>query len=148
MKHAEIDKSTVRSCVWDTKDLDGDSLPSKHDILFGEFQVADISLSQGDVGVERVSRPTESIIDFIYGSNTGQFAGVHRFGISRTPDKPNAARVSLESVMCNPSRDVSFGSTWMHKFHEVYAAMLFREAAGEVQRRIRLEEGPAKTKGL
>lgn len=79
--------------------------------------------------------PTESTVDFIYGSNTSIFSGVHRFSVSRSPDRPGAVRISLQSAVCNPSGGQALWS-WLFGFHSLYSAMLFRESAGEVQRRL------------
>lgn len=135
----EIDESSIPSHIWDTPPLNSENLPSKHAVLFGVFQVGDISLRQVDKAAAREPGSSESTIDVIYGSNRSRFAGVHRFSVSRFADRPGTIRVSFQSAICNPLVDQDLQNGLLFAFHTVYAAMLFRESIGEVQRRINME---------
>lgn len=135
----EIEEAPVPLRIWDTKTLDAEELPPKHAVLFGVFQVGDISLRQDDDAAAREPGSSESTIDMVYGSNRSRFAGVHRFSVSRFADRPGTIRISFQSAICNPLVDQDLQNGLLFAFHTPYAAMLFRESVGEVQRRIEME---------
>lgn len=74
-----------------------------------------------------------STIDFVYGSNRGEFAGCHRFTVRKEADEyGERVFVSMECITCNPKVDKPISGKIMFGFHRVYAMLLFRDAVGDV----------------
>ncbi|CAM1509759.1 Fc.00g000940.m01.CDS01 [Cosmosporella sp. VM-42] len=123
--------------VWSTSELSQETLPSLHAVLFGVFQVSDVQLASQKALVPPVDG-TESHIDFCFGSDRAQFAGVHRFSIVRThedsDDGEMKVQVHCQSMSCNPTGTKRIGPAWMFTFHKMYAQLLFREGVSEIKR--------------
>jgi hypothetical protein len=105
--------------------------------LFGTFQVGGIRI-EPPIGTQAQPRETESesSIDFVYGSDASQFAGVHRFGIRRLADEGGSSnskiRVSLACLTCNPTQNKPLAPEILFTFHQIYAMLLFRESVAEL----------------
>jgi hypothetical protein len=97
------------------------SLPQLHSIFWGAFQVTDLHVGEDGTG---------SWIDFVYGSNRGEFAGCHRFTIRKGEGE---VFVSMECITRSPKVDKPISGRLLSGFHKIYAMMLFRDAVGEVQ---------------
>lgn len=114
------------------EDLSETQLPALNTVLFGSFQVLDVQLSGAD---DRGVDAPQSYIDFGSGNPAGGFAGVHRFVITRTKNTSEAARVEIhfESMACNPTVDKPFAPLFVHRLHNLYADLLFRDAIFHVE---------------
>ncbi|KJK74753.1 hypothetical protein H634G_10065 [Metarhizium anisopliae BRIP 53293] len=100
------------------------SLPSLHSIFWGVFQVTDLRVGEDGEG---------SSIDFVYGSDRGEFAGCHRFTVRKeTGAQRERVFVSMECVTCNPKVDKPVSGRLLSGFHHLYAMMLFRDGVAEV----------------
>lgn len=124
--------------VWDTKLLEEDALPALHTRLFGAFQVARIDLSALQSPDSKQTESTSSV-DVVFGSDTHQFSGVHRFSIIRDQERPDRARIDCAHVTCNPSVNKPLSPEFLFAFHKMYSMLLFRESVAEVVRRIEAE---------
>ncbi|KID83200.1 hypothetical protein MGU_09481 [Metarhizium guizhouense ARSEF 977] len=101
------------------------SLPSLHSVFWGTFQVTDLRVGEDGEG---------SSIDFVYGSNRGEFAGCHRFTVRKeTGGQGERVFVSMECMTCNPRVDKPVSGQFLFGLHKVYAMMLFRDAVAEVK---------------
>ncbi|CAH0027462.1 unnamed protein product [Clonostachys rhizophaga] len=120
--------------LWSTKDLQDNKLPPLHSVLFGVFQVTDKNLAE-----RSGSEPSESYVDFAFGSDETVFAGAHRFAVVRYPrssqqpaDEPTTVQIHSQSIVCNPLYDRPLRPQFMFTFHLAYADLLFRDAIAEV----------------
>lgn len=116
-------------------DLDGDTLPALHTLLFGGFLVAHVELETHSLG------QSFSTVDVVFGSDQRQFAGVHRFALVRDDKKPGVVRISLEHTSCNPTVNKALKPDFMIPVHNFYAQWLFRESVAQVLLRIENEAG-------
>lgn len=130
---AALEKSSLPPTLWDPKRLDGDTLPPLNTLLFGVFQVIHIELGTSS------PQHSSSTLDLAFGSNKGEFAGVHRFAILRDGEKPGVIRVALEHTSCNPTVNKPLKPDFMIPLHNFYAMWLFRESVTELIRRIEAE---------
>lgn len=123
--------------MWSKLELSNTSLPSLNTVLYGVFQVSDVQLTPQNNGGS-LKEPTESHIDFCFGSDEFRFAGVHRFRITRTPTgvagDPVKVQVHSQSTSCNPIKESPVGPSFMYSFHKVYALLLFSEGVAEIKR--------------
>lgn len=126
--------SSPPPAIWDSKRLDGDTLPALHTILFGAFKVIHVELGTSS------PQHSSSTIDLAFGSSKGQFGGVHRFTILRDGEKPGVIRVALEHTSCNPTVNKPLKPDIMIPFHNFYAMWLFRESVAELVQRFAVEK--------
>lgn len=129
-------KNAAPPMVWETKRLQGDDLPALETHLFGAFKVAHLDLHAPQPGALQT---TTSTVDFVFGSDTRGFSGVHRFSVIRDAATPHTARIECAHVTCNPLVNRSLGPDFLFAFHKFYSMLLFRESIGEVMRRIHAE---------
>ncbi|KAI2615294.1 hypothetical protein GGR54DRAFT_306737 [Hypoxylon sp. NC1633] len=132
-----IDYNAVPQPIWYVSQLSRSELPQLHTVVFGGFQVGSIQMRQPHDG-DAPGFNTESNIDFIYGKNTGEFAGAHRFSIIR-PEKVRSGEMSkvcvrYASVSCNPMVNRPVKPEVLYTFHRTYGALLFREGVSQVMR--------------
>lgn len=117
--------------IWSPTALSPTTLPPRHAILFGTFQLLDLHIHDEEEE-KRSGGKTESFVDFGFGSDgvgVG-FAGVHRFAVVRKGD--GEVEVVCASLSCNPRADGRFWLEPFGGFHRVYAGLLFREAVAGV----------------
>ncbi|KAI5460872.1 hypothetical protein BGZ63DRAFT_358057 [Mariannaea sp. PMI_226] len=111
------------------------TLPPLHSVLYGVFQVLDVQLESSQSSLSS-GTPTESFIDFGFGSNQFIFAGAHRFSVVRSAEKSANGRELVQihcySTSCNPTEDKPLGPGFMYTFHAIYNSFLFREGVAMV----------------
>jgi hypothetical protein len=122
---------TAPLIIWSVDDLPPSRLLPPHTLLFGGFQIADISLDH---------HPSEpgSHIDLIFGTGNGTFAGVHRFQVSH-PSSATVIRIQYDHISCNPTVNKALKPDFLQVLHKVYAMWLFREGVWEIKRNLALE---------
>ncbi|KAM0274365.1 hypothetical protein ACHAQH_007902 [Verticillium albo-atrum] len=135
LNYPDLKRSASAAHVWDVNQLEGDELLPLSSIYFGGFQISDIHVHQPDHVPDR-SAETESNIDFVFGSSQGNFSGSHRFSVLRTESDPTSIRIRSAHTSCNPTGDKLSMPDFMGPLHNFYAMVLFREAVGEVKRRL------------
>jgi hypothetical protein len=91
---------------------------------------------------QQASAQGNSYIDFIFGSDNGFIAGVHRFTVSRNNESEEGkqsdettASVTIEFSHkgCHPKENKPMNpDDIMQKLHLAYAMLLFREGVAEV----------------
>jgi hypothetical protein len=136
--------------IWDIERFNGDALPPLHTVLFGAFQVAHVELAEPTASSsEKIEQDSSSSsVDIVFGSDTAQFAGVHRFSILRDGDGDGSRRrrdnsvvqVHYAHISCNPTVNKPLKPDIMFPLHKLYAMWLFREGVAEVMRRIQAEK--------
>lgn len=78
---------------------------------------------------------TPSFLEVGFGDNRKQFAGLHRFEVSRDINHGReGVTVSFSSLSCNPTLNQIPFPKWAFCFHEFYAQCLFRDGIREVLR--------------
>ena len=115
----------------------------------GAFLVVDASTAtdvhssregEMEAGAEADST-SETYIDLIWGADTWFIRGVNRFSVvSHNPppdssrDKEGEEKIELRyaCLTCDPRQDRPIGPSWLMRFHNVYAMLLFRDAVAEV----------------
>lgn len=107
-------------------------------MLFGGFQVAHVELAKPSPTAEKTE--ASSSVDIVFGSDTSQFAGVHRFTILRGGSRSDSVQVYYAHMSCNPTVNKALKPDIMFPLHKLYAMWLFREGVVEVIRRIKTEE--------
>ncbi|KXJ87017.1 hypothetical protein Micbo1qcDRAFT_167769 [Microdochium bolleyi] len=167
--------------IWSKAELSEKRLPPLNSILFGSFQVLDTHIvdssaratttttkhadSHSDAHDDKANTDQESYIDIGFGNDRTQFAGVHRFCVSRRGriSPPSSLSPSSErdgspsavtekgpddcetvvvlyhhGVTCNPTHDRTrdMEDSWLFKFHMLYADLLFRESVARLQTEI------------
>jgi hypothetical protein len=107
------------------------TLPPPHTLLFGgNFMVLDTHVKpQGPSSDEKPSSEN-SYAEIGFGDDRKDFAGMHRFEVSR-PEK-EGVEISFSSVSVNPSMNEVPFSNLVFVFHKFYAQSLFRDAIREV----------------
>ncbi|PNH31070.1 hypothetical protein VD0004_g3442 [Verticillium dahliae] len=139
LNYPNLKRNASISPVWHVNQLAGDELPPVTTILFGAFQISDSQiLRPGDMSTHPVE--SESSVDFVFGSSQGNFCGTHQFSILRTKGHPERARVRYAHVSCNPNGGKLPMPDFMAPLHNLYAMLLFREAVGEVKRRLEFQD--------
>lgn len=151
---------TTAERIWHKENVSREQLPSPFSILFGAFQVLDSRIRDADelgnsmVAVHEGTTGNASYIDIGFGSDKGQFAGVHRFSVVR-PQQPSridgwhdivaenndggndefeTVEIHFSCVTCNPLVDVPLNPTGMlFRFHMFYADWLLRESVSRMQ---------------
>lgn len=119
--------------IWHQSEIPTTTLLRVGDTLFGSFKVLDRHLATP-------LNTTPSYIDYGYGSDTGRFAGVHRFSVSRTPANDGngsndpagekhqqQVEIKLQGFRCNPAKDVDSAAGYLTWFHYCYAKLLFAD---------------------
>jgi hypothetical protein len=86
----------------------------------------------------------QSYVDFVFGSDVGFIAGVHRFSVSqigsneeseeRTADSTANCRIEFAHLGCNPKEDKPLKPDVLQTLHLWYAMLLFREGVAEVMK--------------
>ncbi|KAG7111614.1 hypothetical protein HYQ44_009809 [Verticillium longisporum] len=139
LNYPSLKRNASISPVWHVNQLAGDELPLVTTILFGAFQISDSQIHpSGDVTTNPVE--SESSVDFVFGSSQGNFSGTHQFSILRTKGRPERARVRYAHISCNPNGGKLPMPDFMAPLHNLYAMLLFREAVGEVKRRLEFRD--------
>ncbi|KAK1994125.1 hypothetical protein LX36DRAFT_584993 [Colletotrichum falcatum] len=131
VSYSDIGLDTTTKSVWETSELSPTSLPSPHSILFGTFQVSHVEV-QDPGNFPQVHKKTESSIDFVFGGDKTQFAGSHRFSVTRDPKRAGEVRILYEHMACNPTMNQPLKPDLLLHFHNFYAMLLFREGVAEV----------------
>jgi hypothetical protein len=131
--HLALEQVPASRQIWKASELSSWHLPPLHSLLFGCFLAADIRLAVGD---KHNSADKQSHVDFVFGSDTSQFAGSHRFSLKRTngPEGTQKVHVEMNCLTCNPQANKPIAPAALFTFHEIYANLLFREAVSEMKR--------------
>ncbi|OGE50863.1 hypothetical protein PENARI_c015G11420 [Penicillium arizonense] len=116
------------SMIWNTSELSNINLPPVGSCLFGSFKVLDkqIPLESSE------KRP--SYVDYGFGSDEFEFAGCHRFQITRLQpanDKP-LVQLELQGFHCNPQKNQPSVGKLLEWFHYIYAKLLFANGVQSV----------------
>lgn len=113
-------------------ELSPTTLPARHTLLFGgNFIVLDTHIkSQSPPSDPKSAAAEESYVEIGFGDDRTNFAGMHRFELSPTPE--NGVQISYSSVSVNPSFDKAPFPNSAFVFHKFYAQCLFRDAIREV----------------
>ena len=116
--------------------MDGDNLPGLYTILFGGFQIAHLD------HLEHCAEDAETLssIDVVFGSDSSQFSGVHRFTVARNAGRQGSVQITYAHIVCNPTVDEVLKPAFLFTLHKLYAMWLFREGVVEVMRRIQNEK--------
>jgi hypothetical protein len=138
--------------VWTIQQLSKDSLPSLGSVLFGAFQVIEVTIGNDDSkDGTQTELASETYVDIGFGSDRSRFSGFHRFSVVREPPavgahdsiygidmgargSSNRVRITFSSLACDPSRDKPAGWMILSAFHKQYAMLLLREGVAEVLR--------------
>ncbi|CAI7665429.1 unnamed protein product [Penicillium glandicola] len=112
------DSKAIR--IWNASELSTHSLPSVGSCLFGSFKVLDKQISPKSPGQHT------SYVDYGFGSDEFQFAGCHRFQITRilSSGKP-LMQLELQGFHCNPQKNQPAATKLLIWFHYLYAKLLF-----------------------
>jgi hypothetical protein len=111
------------------------TLPPRHTLLFeGNFLVLDHHIINAKA--ESINS-SPSFLEVGFGDNRKEFAGLHRFEVSRDEDLvvDGGATVCFSSLSCNPTVNKVPFSKWGFEFHKFYAQCLFRDGIREVLRK-------------
>jgi hypothetical protein len=92
--------------------------------------VLDTNIKSQDPSSDEKLSPEQSYVEIGFGDDRKNFAGMHRFEISR-PEK-EGVEISFSSVSVNPSMNEAPFSNFVFVFHKFYAQCLFRDAIREV----------------
>lgn len=114
-------------------DFSRTSLPPRHTLLFeGNFLILDHHVAEANTQ----SSPTTSFLEVGFGDNRKQFAGLHRFEVSRDEEEKEDGGVTVcfSSLSCNPTVNKALSPEWAFEFHKFYAQCLFRDGIREVLR--------------
>jgi hypothetical protein len=107
------------------------TLPPPHTLLFGgNFTVLDTHIKSQDPSGDEKSSSEQSYVEIGFGDDRKNFAGMHRFEVSRPENQ--GVEISFSSVSVNPSMNRAPFSNLVFVFHKFYAQCLFRDAIGEV----------------
>ena len=114
------------------------SLPPRGTLLFGgNFMILDHHITKPEQYTPSSTQVivTPSFLEVGFGDNCKQFAGLHRFEVSRdTNDAGDGVTVSFSSLSCNPTLNQIPFPKWVFNFHKFYAQCLFRDGIKEVLR--------------
>lgn len=80
--------------------------------------------------IEEKSSP--SFIEIGFGNDRKQFAGLHRFEVSRDGEEEGSVELWYSSVSCNPTVNKLPFPRSGFGFHNFYAQCLFRDGVREV----------------
>jgi hypothetical protein len=125
-----------RRNLWSLEDIPEKRLLPINSVLFGVFQVLDSKIANSE-GTKKVTKQTESYVDFGFGSDSTGFAGVHRFAVVRPEaddSKEKKVQIHFQHMTCNPTVNKPLSPQWMLGFHEMYADYLFRDGVSEIKR--------------
>ncbi|KAL7953218.1 hypothetical protein V8C34DRAFT_318376 [Trichoderma compactum] len=134
VSYDELTPTTDQKFIWSAKELSDSQLPPISSILWGTFQVAEIELSDS-----QASESTGSRAVIVFGDNKGSFAGCHRFSVKRLDTNTDEEageikfRLSLECLVCDPTSSESKESEFLHKVHNNYSYLLFRDAVAHTK---------------
>lgn len=92
--------------------------------------VLDTNIKSQDSSSDEKQPSENSYVEIGFGDDRKNFAGMHRFEISR-PEK-EGVQISFSSVSVNPSMNTAPFSNFVFVFHKFYAQCLFRDAVREV----------------
>jgi hypothetical protein len=133
-----LQDTPMSSHIWSTTQLSVDELPPLHALCFGVFRVFDSRIEFADTLSQ-----TYSYIDFVFGSDAGFIAGVHRFSVAReevdaTGEKEadNTTNVIIEFAHsgCNLRENKPLKPDFLQTLHLWYAMLLFKEGIAEVRK--------------
>jgi len=110
-------------------DFSSTELPPRHTLLFGgSFIVLDHQITPPSKNNPDNTPP--SFLEIGFGDNRMQFAGLHRFEVTRSRD--GGATICFSSFSCNPTVNKAPFPKWILRFHLFYAQCLFRDGIREV----------------
>jgi hypothetical protein len=116
------------SLIWNTSKLSNINLPPMGSCLFGSFKVLDKQIPL------EPSEQRPSYVDYGFGSDEFQFAGCHRFQVTRllrANEKP-LVQLELQGFYCNPQKNQPSGGKFLEWFHYIYAKLLFANGVQSV----------------
>lgn len=129
--------------LWSLNDVKTGGLPELGAKLFGAFQVVDRKTEAQTLRLGSDGHQS-SYVDFGYGSEQSQFAGFHRFMVSRdtaadgskdgASESDGTVTITFASMTCNPTINKPFAPRILMGFHSLYASLLFREGMARVMR--------------
>lgn len=127
-------KTPVSAQVWKLSQLKNDTAPPLHAVMFGVFRVVDRCIQEIPSAQQE-----PSYIDFAFGFENGNLAGVHRFSVRRTggmEESTGTSSVIIEFAHtgCNPQVDEPLKPEVLQTLHLAYAMLLFREGVAEVMK--------------
>jgi hypothetical protein len=119
-------------------DISRTKLPEKFTVLLGgNFIVLDKHLTMSPSSSEK--EIGQSFIEVGFGDNRRQFAGLHRFEVTRDVSlkredgkDEGAIELCYSSISCNPTVNRLPFPLWVFGFHTFYAQSLFRDGVREV----------------
>jgi hypothetical protein len=92
--------------------------------------VLDTHIKSQDPSGDEKSSSEQSYVEIGFGDDRKNFAGMHRFEVSRPENQ--GVEISFSSVSVNPSMNRAPFSNLVFVFHKFYAQCLFRDAIREV----------------
>jgi hypothetical protein len=126
-----LKKTPVSLHIWKLAQLKKDTAPPLDAVLFGVFRVVDRCIQETPSAQQE-----PSYIDFAFGFENGNLAGVHRFSVKRSGDAEaaGASSVTIEFAHtgCNPQINEPLKPEVLQTLHLAYAMLLFREGVAEV----------------
>ena len=117
------------------KDIPETTILPINSVLFGVFQVLDSKIAQPESS-KHLAKPSESYVDFGFGSDSVGFAGVHRFSVVRSKSndgKGQKVEIHSQNMTCNPIVNKPLRPRFMLGFHEIYTDYLFRDGIVEIK---------------
>jgi hypothetical protein len=120
-------------------ELARETLPRPHSPLIrGHFLVLDVNLPPTSQEEKTSSRIGGSYIEIGFGDDRKDFAGMHRFEVTRDVDAAEGddgdITIYFTSLACNPRVDRLLCSRFLFSLHDFYALCLFRDGIAEVLR--------------
>jgi hypothetical protein len=127
-----LKKIPVSLHVWKLSQLKKDTAPPLDALLFGVFRVVDRCIQESSSVQQE-----PSYIDFAFGFEGGNLAGVHRFSVKRTGDAEEVSgtipvTIEFAHTGCNPQVNEPLKPEVLQTLHLAYAMLLFREGVAEV----------------
>jgi hypothetical protein len=127
-----LKKTSVSLQVWKLSQLKKDTAPPLDALLFGVFRVVGRCIQESSSAQQE-----PSYIDFAFGLEGGNLAGVHRFSVKRTKDANEVAgaipvTIEFAHTGCNPQVNEPLKPEVLQTLHLAYAMLLFREGVAEV----------------
>ncbi|KAH7081130.1 hypothetical protein BKA63DRAFT_503220 [Paraphoma chrysanthemicola] len=127
--YKDLNHKPISKSIWSASHLSRQIPPPLDALLFGAFRVVDYYIADPHSG-------GESYIDFVFGSDTGRLAGVHRFCVSSEQSGERQGVVTIEFAHsgCNPGENKRLSPAVLECLHMWYGMVLFREGVAEVLR--------------
>ena len=133
-----------KKVIWKGSDISKYSLVPTGDMLF-DFLLVSTHIQPTAIKTPTSpspSLPGYSCVDYGFGSDSGSFAGAHRFAVVRQERDDEAGKegeeeyveLKLECFRCNPLVNRESWAEWVPWLHYWYARFLWAEAVRSVLR--------------